>query len=107
MLHEIVFGFMLLVLAVTILATLMSVDNWKLIFNEDDNQLKKAGGSTALLLFFANQLMSIAKWFVTDHYAFWTGFKELIWAVVPVINITYVWEWWILVSFFISSMVLR
>ena len=39
-------------------------------------------------------IMSIIRWFITDHYSFWHGFKELIWALVPLINFTYVWDWW-------------
>jgi hypothetical protein len=39
--------------------------------------------------------MAIALWFMTNHIAFWPGFKELIWALFPLINITYVWEWWL------------
>ena len=37
-------------------------------------------------------VLSLIKWFNADHYYFWDGFKELIWALIPIINITYVWE---------------
>ena len=43
---------------------------------------------------FVTYVMTITKWFMVDHYAFWHGFKELIWALCPVINVTYVWDWW-------------
>ena len=39
-------------------------------------------------------VMCIIRWFVTDHYSFWHGFKELIWVLVPILNFTYVWDWW-------------
>ena len=38
--------------------------------------------------------LAIIRWFITDHPAFWGGFKELIWALFPIINITYVWDIW-------------
>jgi len=41
---------------------------------------------------FCIYVVALIKWFSTDHYAFWHGFKELIWALIPVINITYVWR---------------
>ena len=41
-------------------------------------------------------VMAIAKWFMTEHQYFWTGFKELIWALVPIVNFTYVWDWWVI-----------
>ena len=44
-------------------------------------------------LFFIVEIVSIWKWFATTHLAFWEGFKELILAVVPLINITYSWDW--------------
>ena len=40
-------------------------------------------------------IVSLIKWFKADHYYFWEGFKELIWALVPIINITYAWEEWV------------
>ena len=39
--------------------------------------------------------MCAIRWFTTDHYSFWHGFKELIWALLPLINFTYVWDWWL------------
>jgi len=39
--------------------------------------------------------MAIIRWFVTDQLTFWRGFKELIWALMPVANIVYVWDWWV------------
>ena len=40
-------------------------------------------------------LLAILKWFQTDHYAFWHGFKELLWALFPVLNISYAWDYWV------------
>ena len=46
-------------------------------------------------------IMSLVKWFMTDHLAFWEGFKELVWALIPVLNIFYVWEWWLSIGTFL------
>lgn len=43
----------------------------------------------------ATYIMSAILWFSTPYSNFWLGFKELIWAVVPVANFFYVWEWWV------------
>ena len=48
--------------------------------------------------------LAIYRWFSTDHQAFWHGFKELLWTLVPLINIFYVWDiWWevILIIYFV------
>ena len=42
---------------------------------------------------FVVEFVAICKWFGTDHYSFWHGFKELIWATVPGVNVTYCWDW--------------
>lgn len=42
----------------------------------------------------ATYVMCAIRWFATDHMAFWHGFKELIWALIPIVNFTYVWDWW-------------
>ena len=39
-------------------------------------------------------IMCAIRWFSTDHQAFWHGFKELVWALIPIVNFTYVWDWW-------------
>ena len=44
-------------------------------------------------LLFTIEIVSIWKWFATTHSEFWNGFKELIWATVPLVNITYSWDW--------------
>ncbi|MGK2957928.1 MAG: hypothetical protein ACSLFB_05945 [Acidimicrobiales bacterium] len=58
-----------------------------------------------LLTFFWAQFityaMSVIRWFATDHYSFWHGFKELIWALFPIVNFTYVWDWWLAIFQFI------
>ena len=43
----------------------------------------------------ATYVMCAIRWFSTDHRLFWHGAKELIWAMVPVINFLYVWDWWL------------
>ena len=50
---------------------------------------------------FASYPMALVKWFITDHHYFWEGLKDLIWALVPLINITYVWDWWVVIFAFI------
>ena len=54
-----------------------------------------------------NWLMSLARWFTTEHLTFWSGFKELIWALLPVINIFYIWDWWAVVALMIGSSILN
>ena len=39
--------------------------------------------------------ISLYRWFSTEHWNFWAGFKELLWAVIPVLNFTYVLDWWL------------
>ena len=31
--------------------------------------------------------MAIGRWFLTDHYSFWNGFKELVWELTPIPNV--------------------
>lgn len=45
--------------------------------------------------------MAIVRWFLTDHYAFWEGFKELVWVLIPIANIFYVWDWWVTLLVFL------
>ena len=40
-------------------------------------------------------LLSVSRWFLKTHISFWEGLKELIWALTPIINITYVWDLWV------------
>lgn len=35
-------------------------------------------------------ILAIFKWSTTSHIYFWTGFKELIWALIPIFNIFYI-----------------
>ena len=57
-------------------------------------------GYSFLVVLVVSYLMAIARWFMTDHFAFWHGFKELIWALAPIINITYVWDLWLKIIMF-------
>jgi len=59
------------------------------------------------LVLVVNWLMSLTRWFMTEHLSFWFGFKALIWALLPVINIFYVWDWWAFVAFMIGSSILN
>ncbi len=52
------------------------------------------GGVIFGLAQLATYIMCAIRWFATDHQAFWHGFKELVWALVPLVNFTYVWDWW-------------
>ena len=53
----------------------------------------------------ASYLMAIVRWFSRDHFAFWTGFKELLWVLCPVLNVFYVGDWWLTVLLFIVAIV--
>ena len=44
-------------------------------------------------------VLSIWRWFVSDFNNFWEGFKELVWALCPIINFTYVWDIWFQIIF--------
>jgi len=35
---------------------------------------------------FATYIMAAIRWVATDHHSFWHGFKELLWALCPIIN---------------------
>jgi hypothetical protein len=52
----------------------------------------------------ATYVMAVVKWFSTHHDSFWYGFKELVWALVPIVNFTYVWDWWASAFFFVLSL---
>jgi len=43
-----------------------------------------------VLIIVGAYLIAIFKWFNTSHIYFWTGFKELIWALMPILNIFYI-----------------
>ena len=51
-------------------------------------------------------LMSIGRWFLTDHFAFWDGFKELVWALMPIANVFYVWDLWLTIIMFPVGLVM-
>ena len=38
--------------------------------------------------------MALIKWFIRDFPYFWSGFKELAFALIPIINIIYVIDYW-------------
>lgn len=50
--------------------------------------------------------MAIGRWFLTDHYSFWNGFKELVWALTPIVNIFYVGDLWLSIIMFPVGLVL-
>lgn len=41
------------------------------------------------------QAMAGVRWWSADHFSFWHGLKELVWATVPIINFFYVWDLWL------------
>jgi hypothetical protein len=51
-----------------------------------------------------NYVMCIVRWLITDHFSFWQGLKELIWALCPVVNFTYVWDWWFMAFGFVLGL---
>ena len=56
-------------------------------------------GIILFLMQFATYIMCIYRWFNTEHFSFWPGFKELIWALCPIVNFTYVWDIWFNIIF--------
>ncbi|MDB3998361.1 hypothetical protein N9448_01965 [Litorivicinus sp.] len=38
---------------------------------------------------------SLYRWLSTEYWSFWSGFRELLWAVTPIVNFTYVLDWWL------------
>ena len=55
----------------------------------------------------ATYVMSAVRWFGTNHNTFWYGAKELIWALVPVANFGYVWDWWVGAFMFVLALLQR
>ena len=60
-----------------------------------------------LLLLIYVQILSyifaVIKWFIADHFSFWHGFKDLIFTILPIVNIFYVYDWWFAIIKFIFS----
>jgi hypothetical protein len=58
----------------------------------------RGGGGPLAIVFglaqLATYIMSAIRWFSTPYHDFWLGFKEMIWALTPVANFFYVWDWW-------------
>ena len=46
-------------------------------------------------IFPVTYVMCAVRWYTTGHPYFWDGLKELIWALCPILNVTYVWDWWV------------
>ena len=68
--------------------------------------MKDAFGTLFGLAQVATYVMSLIRWFGTQHDTFWYGLKELVWALCPLINFTYVWDWWFAaLGFIIISLV--
>ena len=88
-----VFGILSLLLSLAILFFLFKIlpDISEI---PDDSQ--SIFGLFALYTFGVIQILSYVlsfyKWYSEDHFAFWPGFKELLWALCPVANIFYVWD---------------
>jgi len=51
----------------------------------------------------ATYIMSAIRWFSTPYHDFWLGFKEMVWALCPVANFFYVWDWWSAAFMFILT----
>ncbi len=72
--------------------------------DDDDNLV---GCITIIVLLQAvTYPMSLVRWFITDHNTFWFGFKELVWALVPLVNFTYVWDWWVKAIIFLVKLLI-
>ena len=57
--------------------------------------VKVLGVQLLVLAQLATYVMAAIRWFSTEHDTFWFGFKELVWALCPIVNFTYVWDWWL------------
>ncbi len=61
--------------------------------DSDDDAAGLVFGCLFALAQLATYVMAAIRWFSTEHNTFWFGFKELVWALCPVVNFTYVWDW--------------
>ena len=68
--------------------------------------IKKVFFVIFLFLIIINYLMASTKWFFIEHEDFWSGFKDLIWFSLPIINFFYVWDWWLLIFGVIIAIVI-
>lgn len=50
-------------------------------------------------------ILAIIRWFITDHFSFWHGFKELIFALVPIVNFFYISDWIRAAYYFIFALI--
>ena len=57
--------------------------------------------SIPICIFPVTYIMCAIRWFTADHFYFWDGFKELIWALCPILNVAYVWDWWVFAFHFV------
>jgi hypothetical protein len=67
--------------------------------NSDEFPVELRIGIILFLMQFSTYIMCIYRWFNTEHFSFWIGFKELIWALFPIVNFTYVWDIWFNIIF--------
>ena len=59
-----------------------------------------------VVLQFSTYIFCIIEWFSREH-LFWEGFKELIWIMIPIINFSYVADWWfVLFAYIISDIII-
>ena len=72
---------------------------------QNQGEGSNVGGVVFIFVQGVTYIMCAIRWFASDHYSFWHGFKELIWAVIPIVNFTYVWDWWAAVFKFVFILV--
>ena len=73
--------------------------------HKDDAAFGLAFGCLFGLAQLATYVMAAIRWFSTEHNTFWFGFKELVWALCPVVNFTYVWDWWLAAFVFLYALI--
>ena len=52
----------------------------------------------------ATYAMALTRWYGTEYLYFWRGFKELIWALCPIVNVFYVWDWWLVAIAYVVAL---
>ena len=102
----------LLIYKVILITSKFFFNNWEKIittienfFGNAINLFWKFLGYLIIFIFSFSYVLSIIKWFLEDHNYFWYGFKELVWALLPILNIFYVLDWWIIIFSTVFSLI--
>ena len=95
---------LIILLALYLVTAWASVSLWKALIDSNVAKFEEDHFAMGAVLFIpilllVNWLMAMSRWFIVDHYSFWAGLKELVWAMVPVLNFFYIWDWWALAGY--------